>query len=181
MTDPSQLNLWTTPSAPPQQPVLAFTGHRPKSLGGYDESNPLAQWVRGRMRDVVRRLKPETIISGFALGVDMWAAEIAVQSGIPLTAAIPFVGQELVWRDPKLRQRYHTLLKQANHVHIVSEEAGYAPAKMFARNEWMVDNCTVLCAIYNGSGTGGTAHCVHYARKQSRSIVYIDPREWRAA
>jgi len=60
--------------------TLCFTGHRPQKLGGY-EPNPIADFVKRSLRDAIERAikrRVETFISGGALGVDQWAAEIVL-------------------------------------------------------------------------------------------------------
>ena len=44
--------------------ILAITGHRPPSIGGYNIPNPTYDKVRQAIRDKFLELKPEKIISG---------------------------------------------------------------------------------------------------------------------
>jgi uncharacterized phage-like protein YoqJ len=41
------------------------------------------------------------------------------------------------------------------------------------RNEWMVDHCDLLIAVWDGS-EGGTANCVRYARHHERQIKRLE-------
>lgn len=152
--------------------IVAFTGHRPDKLGGYKLPNPTYLYVCQEIDRTLRGLKPEKVISGMALGVDQWAAHIAYKLGIPFIAAIPFEGQEKAW--PKQSQlTFHLLLKLASEKVIVSP-GGYSPAKMQVRNEWMVDNCNKLIAVWDGT-PGGTGNCVDYAARKEREIIRINP------
>lgn len=108
-----------------------------------------------------------------ALGVDQWAAEICTDLGIPWTAAVPFEGQERKWPSAS-QQKYRALISKASSIHIVCDP-GYAPWKMQARNEWMVDRCGLLIAVWDGTD-GGTANCVRYAESVGRRIERINPR-----
>jgi uncharacterized phage-like protein YoqJ len=160
--------------------ILAGTGHR--NIGGSYGANPLSRAVVRRMGEELDSLQPSRVISGMALGVDQWLAELAIERAIPLTAALPFSGQE--WRWPRESQeRYRRLLGRASAVHIVHQltdfERNHKPAvakAMYGRNSWMVNNCDVLLAVWDGSD-GGTANCVRYAQRVGREIVRIDPRE----
>jgi uncharacterized phage-like protein YoqJ len=148
--------------------VLAVTGHRPSKLGGYGESayTKLVLFAR----KVLDQLEPIRVITGMALGWDQAIAQACVDLKIPFSAAVPFNGQELTW--PRAAQdRYHRLLGQAQEVVIVSD-GDYAPEKMQVRNQWMVDNCDVLLALYDGS-SGGTANCVRYAEGKSVPVINI--------
>jgi uncharacterized phage-like protein YoqJ len=108
-----------------------------------------------------------------ALGVDQWAASIAIKLGIPFVAAVPFLGQEGMWPN-KSKKIYKFLLDKAGEIVIVNE-GGFTAKKLQLRNEWMVDNCDVLIAVYNGDEKGGTANCVRYAKEKKKEIVFITP------
>jgi uncharacterized phage-like protein YoqJ len=157
--------------------VVSVTGHRPDKLGGYDFYNPKRSWVRDRLKDELNRLKPSSAICGMALGVDQDFAFVCLELGIPFLAAIPFIGQERIW--PKESQDlYSQLLSRAYHIVVVSE-GGYAAWKMQIRNEWMVDNCDTLIAVWDGT-SGGTRNCVKYATKVHKHIVRIDPSNFHS-
>jgi len=154
--------------------IVAFTGHRPDKLGGYDLPNPTYIKVCQEIEKNLKALKPDKVITGMALGVDQWAANIAHKLDIPFIAAVPFKGQESRW--PQKSQRiYAKLISLASEVVIVSP-GGYSAEKMQIRNKWMVDNCTKLIAVWDGT-TGGTGNCVEYARsvKSDEDIIYINP------
>lgn len=154
--------------------IIAFTGHRPNKLGGYNP-NPLQTWVKDQIRVYLQDRKPTKVISGMALGVDQWAAEIAISLEIPVIAAIPFVGQEKAW--PQQSQlEWRNLIKKCERVVIVSE-GGYSKQKMQIRNEWMVNNCTELCAIWNGTA-GGTGNCVKYAQNKQCKMYQVNPLDF---
>jgi uncharacterized phage-like protein YoqJ len=152
--------------------LVAFTGHRPDKIGGYDLPNPTYMHVCQEIDRVLRELKPDKVISGMALGVDQWAANVALKLNIPFIAAVPFLGQEGKWPN-KSQQLYKKMLEKAAEIVIVSE-GGYAASKLQIRNEWMVDRCDVLVAVFDGT-SGGTANCVTYAKGKGKEIVFIKP------
>ncbi len=153
--------------------IVAFSGHRPDKLGGYELPNPTYIKICKEIEKTVKDLKAEKIISGMALGVDQWAASIAIKLGIPFVAAVPFLGQEGMWPN-KSKKIYKFLLDKAGEIVIVCE-GGFTAKKLQLRNEWMVDNCDVLIAVYNGDEKGGTANCVRYAKEKKKEIVFITP------
>lgn len=152
--------------------ILAVTGHRPDKLGGWKVPNPIQLAVMEQMDLALLELQPSLVITGMALGVDQWMAELCILNEIPFAAAVPFEGQESVW-PPHSQGKYHQLLAKANQV-IFTAESGYAAWKLQTRNEWMVNNCQLLLAVFNGT-SGGTANCISYAIKQKRKIRYIEP------
>ena len=152
--------------------IVAFTGHRPDKLGGYKLPNPTYSYVCQEIEKALIQFKPDTVISGMALGVDQWAANIAHKLGIPFIAAVPFIGQEKMW--PAASQSiYNKLIKLAAEVVIVSP-GSYSAAKMQFRNEWMVDRCNQVIAIWDGT-KGGTGNCVAYATDTGKQIFRINP------
>jgi len=157
--------------------IIALTGHRPNKLPnketGYKLPNPTYIHVCQQIEKTLKELKPEKVISGMALGCDMWFANIAHKLGIPFIAAVPFLGQEKAWPEQS-QKTYHKLLKLACEVVIVCE-GGYAPAKMQIRNEWMCNHCDILIAVWDGT-PGGTGNCVNFAKSVNKNIVFIDPR-----
>jgi len=157
--------------------ILAATGHRPAKLGGFDENNPLRLWVRAQIRAALEDLRPEKGISGMAVGVDQDFAEACIALGIPFIAAVPFRGQELRW-PYEAQKRYHALLKSAAQIVCVSEP-GYAVWKMQTRNQYLVDNCDLLLAVFDGA-SGGTANTVQYAQRVGKPIRLIDLKDYIA-
>lgn len=148
--------------------IICGTGHRPNKLGGY--GNSAAENVYLTARKALLQLKPAKVISGMAMGWDMALAEAAVDLGIPFCAAIPFGGQESRW-FPETVKRYHELVGKAETVEYVSDP-GYAAWKMQVRNEWMVNHCDLVLALWDGS-TGGTGNCIAYAEKVDKPIANV--------
>ena len=145
--------------------VIAGTGHRPPKLGGYSEA-ALAKLISFAGMHL-KKMKPTKVISGMALGWDTALACAALELYIPLTTAIPFVGQELRWPSES-QIRYHGIIAQAkNHIIIGSRDA--VITSMQERNEYMVDNADLVLALHNGS-PGGTNNCIKYANRANKSV-----------
>lgn len=165
------------------QPTVAITGPHPQHLGGFDDSNVLNVWI---MRELYLNLKQAAefgvrkFITGGALGVDTWGAQI-IQGLRDLTypdihhvLAMPFPSQTNGWNEESI-DRFNRIKEAADEVVVVSDDP-YAPYKMQIRNEWMVDNCTTLIAVYDRvKAKGGTHNCVMYAIRKQKRIRYIDP------
>jgi uncharacterized phage-like protein YoqJ len=148
--------------------IIAGTGHRPKTLGSYDPRT--AQRLVDLAGAALEKYRPAQLISGMALGWDTALATAAHDLNIPFVAAVPFRGQELAWPEES-RDRYHRLLAVATEVTVVSK-GGFSAAKMQRRNEWMVDRCDLVLALWNG-GPGGTGNCVAYASLRERKVVNL--------
>lgn len=156
---------------------IAATGHRPdKLLREYDMRGPLSNWISEQFERVMEEHKPEVCISGMALGVDMIFAATALHRKIPVLAAIPFEGQETKWPDASQRTYWSIL----NHPLVERKyvcEPGYSSFKMQVRNQFMVDTCNMLIAVWDGT-PGGTANCVKYASTTNRNTIFINPNDY---
>lgn len=153
--------------------VLAVTGHRPDKFDdGYEPSSPMKDWVKRELKKIITRYKPDFCISGMALGVDQWFAEVCVDISMPFVAYVPFEGQESIWPNDS-RMHYHELLAKAVRIKTCSSP-GYEASKMHRRNHMMVDASTAMAAVFDGS-PGGTAECFAYAKSVKRRIFLIDP------
>lgn len=161
---------------------IAITGHRPNKLGNdYNLTSPLIQAIKQNILEILGTIqaneqldvKDITLITGMALGIDTLFAQIAVENNIPFIAAIPFEGQNAIW-PVRSKIVYNQLLDKAKQVINVTGQVGYKPEYMQLRNQWMVDNCDTLIAVWDGT-PGGTANCVQYATNKKR-IIRIDPK-----
>lgn len=156
--------------------VVAVTGHRPHKLGGdYTFVSPLMRGIRNRLQGYIRQLNPDYMISGMALGIDTLWAQLALINKIPLIAAVPCVEQYVRW-PASSQELYHKILKQARMVINTSGQLAYTSSCMQHRNIWMVDHCTHLIDVWDGS-PGGTANCVQYAQGKlgKNKIIHVDP------
>lgn len=154
-------------------PIVAVTGHRPDKIGGYRIPNPTYSAVIRNLRAWLLELKPSVVLTGMALGVDQWMAELCISMEIPFTACLPMDEEAFSNRWPpasKVKLRY--LLTKAHQVIVISK-GGFEMWKLQDRNEWMVDNCNLLLAVFNGT-EGGTANCIGYAYSVNRQVQFVD-------
>ena len=143
--------------------ILAGTGHRPRKLGGY---SPAAHArVLSVCEQSLVQLAPSSVISGMALGFDTALAQAALLLSIPFDAFIPCPSQASVWPEAS-RREWDRLCSLARSVRVICPS--YSPQAMQARNIAMVDACTDLLALWDGT-SGGTANCLAYAR--TRPVV----------
>lgn len=149
----------------------AFTGHR-----FYDFSQ--REFIQERLTSAISEAYDHGIrnfISGFALGIDLIAAQL-VQSlkcnlpGISLTAAIPFEGQAERYNIYDKRV-YGRLLELADKVIVLSD--CYYPRCFLDRDEFMVENASYLIAYYDGREKGGTYYTVKKARARGIPIINV--------
>ena len=161
------------------------TGRRtpPPGYGRQNSPSVLRQngpSVTSVMRDqIVALIENEGVthfITGMALGVDMYAAEIVLDlkskyPHITLESAIPCETQAIKWSVAS-RERYYNIAAKCDKETMLQRE--YTPDCMDKRNRYMVDHADYILAVWNGcpSGTGNT---VRYAHKKGKTIIVINP------
>lgn len=148
--------------------TCCFTGHRPEKLNIPRETAKklLETAIEAAFSDGFTEY-----ITGMARGIDIWAAEIVLelQKEFPyvrLICAIPFEGFEKGW-EKAWKEKYIQILHEADEIHYISEE--YSREVFQKRNEWMVEQASLVIACYNGEA-GGTRNTLKYAEKQNISI-----------
>lgn len=150
--------------------IVAFTGHRPEGLG----DDLAGAWIA--IKEFLLEAKPERVVSGMALGVDSMAFDIAVELGIPVVAAVPWIGHSGNWPSAD-RTAYLKRLELASEVKVTSDTQAFGIWVYPVRNRWMVDNSDALAAIWNGTTIGGTWDAIQYARS-----IHKEPKilKWRS-
>ncbi len=161
--------------------TCAFTGHRPQSLPfGFDEADRRCRKLKKVLKkQILGLIKNENVthfISGMALGVDMYAAEIVLglkvrHRGITLECAIPCGDQSAKW-SKAMQERYARIISKCDKKTLL--QTAYTPGCMDRRNRYMVDNADLLIAVWDG-GAGGTGNTAGYALRQGKPVIVIDP------
>ena len=177
---------------------VAFTGHRPTKIGGYNTTAPMRVAVTEAIKNALTRAVAKygdthevVVISGGALGVDTDSAREAHKMGLRFMIAAPCRNQDKKWpADSKMTYRKMIGFANADLAEILvangeTVEQGvvyvhdgeYTGAKLLMdRNIWMVDHADAVVAIWDGS-QGGTANCVGYARSQHKPMLIINPKD----
>lgn len=163
------------------QNSCAFTGHRPHKLPWKgNEDDPRCIALKKILTEQITALAEAGItdyFSGMADGTDHCCAQIVLtlrekNPALKLHCILPHVGQENKWGD-SARERYHSILKQADSIEYVSR--GYYEGCMIGRNHRLVESAGLLLAVYSGARRSGAGSTVNYARKLGREIIVIDP------
>lgn len=157
-------------------------GYRVMVTGHRDVRGDRAIAVRESLRQVLTglRARRETLValSGMAIGADIEFAEVALDLGIPLVAAIPLEGQDSVWPE-HARRRYHNVLVRAVCIVEVWKDPLYlratVNARLHARNLWLIDHSDLIIAVWDGRETGGTWAAVKEALRRHRKVLVVNP------
>ena len=149
--------------------IIAGTGHRPKYMPGkYDETNHWQIGLKKLIREHLIRDEPTLVISGGALGFDMFLAEAAGELGIPFDLYLPFRDQGKSWPQGSVN-RLGVLKRKARRVVYTSWD--FHGGVFDIRNNAMVDDCTLLYVCLNTElKRSGTKNCVDYAIKNNKNF-----------
>lgn len=160
----------------------AFTGHRPQKLPfGLNEEDERCVALKQKLREeIIRQIEVNGVthfITGMALGVDMYAAEIVLglkssYNGITLESAIPCETQAEKWTEAQ-RDRYYEIAAQCDEETMLQHQ--YTPDCMQKRNRYMVDEADYIIAVWDGRPSG-TSKTVQYAQRQGKPVTVINPR-----
>lgn len=165
--------------------VCAFTGYRPGKLPFTSEHDEKCVQLKNKLRAEIIKAIDEgyrNFITGMALGVDTWAAEIVLEiknlyepwgDNINLYAAIPHLNQEAKWHEWQ-KEKYNEILELCEKIFIISEN--FTPYCMHKRNQFMIDKADILIAVYDGK-PGGTANTIVMANRKNIPITIINPGE----
>lgn len=164
---------------------IAFTGHRPNKLwNDYELVSPQMIALETKIASVLDGIDATSstdsvIITGMALGVDTLVALLAIKRNMPFIAAIPCQQQYAMWPQ-RSKERWMDITDHKLCTKEYISNGPYSPQKMQLRNEWMVNNCDILIAIWNGTN-GGTRNCLKYAINQRKQHIVIDPYTLKAS
>ena len=160
--------------------TCCFSGYRPEKLPwGYNEGDGRCLELKGKLADAVLSVYFAGIrhyICGMARGADMYFFDEVLKlrgeyPDVTVEAAIPCEEQASKWPEAE-RARYFDAVGRCDYETLVSRQ--YTPDCMTRRNMYMVDNSSVLIAVYDGR-FGGTMHTIGYAAKRGLEIIEIRP------
>lgn len=166
--------------------ACAVTGHRPTRFKfKYNEDYALCKKIKKAILDEFKRMYDEQemrrVWVGGALGVDMWAGEIALRlketpgyGELELCIALPFKGHDAKW-DKRSRERLAFLIRHS--AECVTVGKADCRESYLERNCYLIDHADLLLAVYDHQKNlrSGTMHTVNYARKKKLPITLIHP------
>ena len=141
---------------------IALTGHRPQRLKG--QRVDVSIWIAKELSKYKDEI--EEVYCGMAQGADQIFAEIAQKMGIPVVCCYPY-------KKKKYHPKELEIINKAKDVVYTSEK--YTGNQVYwIRDKYMVDNCDLLFAVFDGVEKGGTWLTVNYANKIKKPIKYYN-------
>lgn len=162
-----------------KETTCCFSGHRPMKLPwGMREGDPRCQKMKSWISEALEELYSSgyrRFICGMAIGCDMIFAEAVialrqVHPDVILEGAVPCDDQASRWNKAQ-KQHYAELISSADV--IKTFQPNYSGNCMQRRNEYMVDEASLLLACYDGR-PGGTMKTILYAQRQGLEVRVLD-------
>lgn len=160
--------------------VCCFTGHRSQKLPWkFNVEDNRYKQTRNKVKAEIEKAIERGyyhFISGMAQGFDIMCAGIVLElkkkyQNIILECAVPCKGQERKWPE-KEQKRYKKIIKQADRIRCIYDY--YIDGCMKERNQYMVNNSSLVIALFNGL-PGGTKQTIDYAKAQELEVIIIKP------
>lgn len=159
--------------------TCGFTGHRPVKLPwGMNENDPRCIALKEELAirlEAIYSVGYRHFICGMAIGCDFYFAEAVIalrekHPDVTLEAAIPCGSQPDRWAENQ-RRRYNTLIDSCNNIKVM--QISYTPDCMMKRNEYIVNNSSLMLACFDGR-PGGTMKTLLYAERNNVKTIIID-------
>ena len=138
---------------------VAITGHRPGRIAGHEQD--IKEWIKKYLTGV----DCTEAYSGMAMGTDQIFARVVEDMNIPLICCYPY-------RRNSFHPVEQDINAKAKDVRFISEQ--YSKKAYWIRDKYMVDNCDVLLAVFDGKKEGGTWITVDYAQKIGKPVVFYE-------
>ena len=145
--------------------TCAFSGHR-----SLDEDFS-REILKLELEEIIRS-GYDTFLTGMAIGFDtecfLALDELKkTYTAIKICAVIPCADQDKSF-DENSKKLYAELLQKADYT--AREEKNYFRGCMLKRNDFLIDNSSLLYAYYDGRKTGGTYYTVNKAQKKGLTV-----------
>lgn len=185
--------LFTSEFSSQPSKSLCFTGHREKSIPPYDNDPSYREMTYFALRLILSRYTDIAIksgytdfFSGFAEGVDLWAASEVLNrrkndNAIKLIGAVPFLRHAQYFSEENIKLLQYveknadaviTTCTDANAVFNNFAPQGDPSRQLYRdRNYFMVDNSSAVIAFVNENiKWSGTHQTVNYALKKGIKV-----------
>lgn len=147
--------------------TIAWTGHRPIYFADPAAAERAVHEVTRRLR--CRRGQSVRFVTGGQNGVDLWAAEAALDAGIPFDVCLPLPLDAFTadW-DATARERLRRVCERAAACWVVPPSEN----PYFARDQALVDCADRLEVCWTGLRSGGTWDTIQRAQRAGLSIRF---------
>lgn len=159
--------------------TVSFTGYRLDKLLTLSDDINFIQQINDALISSITQLIEQgyiTFLTGMSDGFDLMAAQSVLKlktsyPQIQLIAAIPFVNQEVKY-SPQDKKLYKEVLSLVDNSVTFADH--FSKGAYFLRNNFLVDNSSVLVTYFTGL-KGGTKYTYDRASKTGLRIINLAP------
>ena len=150
---------------------IGLTGHGTERLLGLEDL--ISLWIKNTMDTLCESNKDIVMLCGGADGADqLFGIEAFHRPSASLHLCIPVEG----YRNKKMHPYIKAAAKEEHYM------ADYWLKGLDAqRDRYIVNNCDILLAVWDGGQTGGTWDTINYARSIGKPIIYFPRRYFKRA
>ncbi|MDQ0218940.1 DUF1273 domain-containing protein [Peribacillus cavernae] len=159
--------------------VIYITGYKPFEFGIYKNDHEGVKYIK---RAIKLRLLPfieegaEWVIISGQLGVELWAAEVAIElknehEQVKLGVLTPFLNQEESWNEGN-QEYYQRILSQADFVDSISKKPYEGPQQLRTKNFFMVHKSDGMIIVYDQEREGTPKYAFSEAKKYQDESPY---------
>lgn len=151
---------------------IALTGHKNERLKG--QNSFVETWILKLLCYLLTGQEIECLC-GMAQGSDILFGNCAKRlrdygENVKLTLCMPCKGYGMQRAD----DAYFNIFNNADKIVYMQDK--WDKDCDNKRDRYMVDNCDILLAIWDGVKSGGVWSTIKYARKVEKPIIYIDKK-----
>ncbi|MBU9721420.1 MULTISPECIES: DUF1273 domain-containing protein [Bacillaceae] len=169
--------------------VLAVSGYKPHELGIYNEKHDQLDYlkyaIKKKIKSLIDDFGVEWIITSGQPGVELWAAEAAIQlkeeyPELKVATLAPFYEQEERWGDP-VKQLYAYIWGQSDYNDYISKRKYEHSSQLRQKNQFIIDKSDAFLVLYDENTEGSPNYYLTYAKKREEAtgypIFYLTPDE----
>lgn len=158
---------------------VCFSGHRPQKLfknctDKKDFFKKLQNAINEQIQELVKKGYTD-FYSGMAQGTDLMASELIINlkqknKDIHHHAVYPFALQSHSYND-YWKNLFMKVLTNSDTNTVLNKD--YVKGCYFERNKYLIDNSSVLIAVFDGDYKSGTGQTINYALKKNIEVRII--------
>lgn len=167
--------------------VLAVSGYKPHELGIFQEKHEHLPYlkiaIKKKLIQLIEAYGVEWIITSGQAGVELWAAEAAIQlkdtyPQIKIATIAPFYNQEERWNDA-VKELYHYVCTSSDYHDYITKRPYDSPQQLRLKNQFMIEKSDAFLVLYDEYTEGSPTYYLKEAKKkaavQEYPIFYLTP------
>jgi len=124
---------------------IAFLGHRVQDLGGFD-GNQLQDEIKQIISDKIKESGVSAVLTSGSVGIEMWAADAAIDAKVPYHLYVPFANPESKW-PASTKKKYKLIANKASKT-VVLDNGEYDAKKLATKDLAILEEADIIYSFY---------------------------------